>query len=96
MFSSHCLSFHKAKSSIKYNFIDCLSKGGCLPNANGETKIDKEDPSKNPSVDTPQTGKKPGDARGDPEQQKRNREDLKVGEDHRTEKMRKGNRGTFP
>ncbi|SFM16734.1 hypothetical protein [Nitrosomonas communis] len=63
-----------------------------MTNANS----DKKNNSSNPSVDTPQTGKKPGDARGDPEQQKRNREDLKVGEDHRTDKMREDKRGTFP
>lgn len=59
-----------------------------MPNANDDTKLNIKDDSKNPSVTVPQTGKKPGDARGDPEQQKRNREDLNVGEDHRTDKMR--------
>ncbi len=45
---------------------------------------------------TGQTGKKPEDARGDPGRQERNREEMGVEEDHRTEDMQKGKRGTFP
>lgn len=43
-----------------------------------------------------QTGKKPEDARGEPERQERNREDLGVEDNHRTEDMNRGKRGTFP
>lgn len=71
-----------------------------MVNANHSAKIDKDDNPKNAPTTTttvvPQTGKRPGDARGDPEQQKRNREEMNVGEDHRTEKMREEKRGTFP
>lgn len=67
-----------------------------MPNANDDTKLDIKDDSNNSSVTVPQTGKKPGDARGNPEQQKHNRDDLNVGEDHRTDKMREDNRNTFP
>jgi hypothetical protein len=67
-----------------------------MPNADDDTTMDKEEHSKDPSVAVPQTGKKPGDARGDPAQQKRNREELNVGEDHRTDKMHEDNRDTFP
>jgi hypothetical protein len=45
---------------------------------------------------TDQTGKKPEDARGEPEQQERNREDMGVDENHRTEDMNRSKRGTFP
>jgi len=45
---------------------------------------------------TGQTGKHDEDAREDPGQQQRNREELGVGEDHKTEDMQKGGRGTFP
>lgn len=38
----------------------------------------------------------PGDARHDKEQQKRNRENLGVDEQHKTPEMEKGHRGTFP
>ena len=37
-----------------------------------------------------------GDARGQPEKQKENQRRLRVGEDHKTPEMKKGNRGTFP
>lgn len=36
------------------------------------------------------------DARHDKEQQKRNRENLGVDDDHKTPEMEKGHRGTFP
>ena len=65
-------------------------------NANHSTQIDKDDSPKDETVAVPQTGKRPEDARGDPEQQQRNREQLNVGEDHLTEEMRENKRGTFP
>lgn len=37
-----------------------------------------------------------GDARRDPERQKENQRRLRVGTDHKTPEMKKGNRGTFP
>lgn len=37
-----------------------------------------------------------GDARGDPQKQRKNREHLRVDEDHATPDMKKGHRGTFP
>jgi hypothetical protein len=69
-----------------------------MPDANRSTQIDRDDTGKDAPVQSPQTGKKPGDARGDPLQQKRNREQMNdgVGDDHRTEKMREEKRGTFP
>jgi hypothetical protein len=69
-----------------------------MPHANRGTQIDKNDAQKDSPVSLPQTGKKPGDARDDPEQQKRNREQMNdgVSDDHRTEKMREEKRGTFP
>jgi len=60
--------------------------------------VGKHQTGKDAPVSTPQTGKKPGDARGDPQQQKRNREQMNdgVGDDHRSEKMREEKRGSFP
>ena len=36
------------------------------------------------------------DARGNPEEQQENRERLRVTEEHKTEKMKKEKRGTYP
>jgi hypothetical protein len=36
------------------------------------------------------------DARREPEKQKENQKRLRVGPDHKTPEMKKGNRGTFP
>jgi hypothetical protein len=36
------------------------------------------------------------DARREPEKQKENQKRLRVGADHKTPEMKKGNRGTFP
>ncbi|HZP88285.1 MAG TPA: hypothetical protein VFB54_15850 [Burkholderiales bacterium] len=43
-----------------------------------------------------QTGKRPGDARDEPEQQERNREEMGVNRDHKTQDMERRKRGTFP
>jgi hypothetical protein len=69
-----------------------------MADANRSTQPDKGDSPKDAPVSVPQTRKKPGDARGDPQQQKRNREQMNdgVADDHRTEKMREEKRGTFP
>jgi hypothetical protein len=69
-----------------------------MPDADRSTQIDQDDSPKDAPVSTPQTGRKPGDARGDPAQQKRNREQMNDGvrDDHLTEKMREEKRGTFP
>jgi hypothetical protein len=69
-----------------------------MPDANRSTQIDRDEGPKDAKVSTPQTGKKPGDARGDPQQQKRNREQMNDGveDDHRTDKMHEEKRGTYP
>ena len=69
-----------------------------MADANRSTQIEGDDNPKDAPVSTPQTGRKPGDARGDSEQQKLNREQMNdgVGDDHRTEKMREEKRGTYP
>jgi hypothetical protein len=41
-------------------------------------------------------GKPTGDGRRDPGQMKRNQEHLRVGNDHKTDEMKKHRRGTFP
>ena len=45
---------------------------------------------------TPQTGKNPKDGREDEAKLRENQEELKVGEDHKTDDMEQGHRGTFP
>jgi hypothetical protein len=69
-----------------------------MPDANRSTQIDRDEGLKDAPVSTPQTGRKPGDARGDPQQQKRNREQMNDGveDDHRTDKMHEEKRGTYP
>jgi hypothetical protein len=44
----------------------------------------------------PPAGKRDGDARGDQGQLVENQQELGVGEDHKTEDMEEGGRGTFP
>ena len=69
-----------------------------MPDADRSTQIHRDEGPKDAPVSTPQTGKKPGDARGDPQQQKRNREQMNDGveDDHRTDKMHEEKRGTYP
>jgi hypothetical protein len=45
---------------------------------------------------TDQTGKHQDDAREEPGKQRRNREEMGVNEDHKTNDMEEGGRGTFP
>ncbi|HYH43606.1 MAG TPA: hypothetical protein VD867_16650 [Burkholderiales bacterium] len=54
------------------------------------------EPSGKAPAATPQTGKKPGDARDDEAQLKQNQADLSVNEDHKTDEMEDAGRGTFP
>ena len=49
-----------------------------------------------PPNPAPQTGKNPRDARDDQEQIKQNQRELGVEDDHKTDDMEKGGRGTFP
>lgn len=57
----------------------------------GEAFIPRGSPLPAPS-DAPAAG----DARGDDEKLRQNREHLGVNEEHKTPEMQKGNRGTFP
>lgn len=41
-------------------------------------------------------GPPPGDARRDKQQQRKNRDELGVNDEHKTPEMEKGHRGTFP
>ena len=69
-----------------------------MADAGRSTRIDKDDTPKDAPPGTRQSGRKPGDARRDRQQQKRNREQMKAGvaDDHRTQIMREKKRGTFP
>jgi hypothetical protein len=67
-----------------------------MKDADSRTRIDKPVPSDQPPVATPQTGRRPEDARDDHARQQRNRKDMGVREDHKTEDMEDKGRGTFP
>lgn len=62
-------------------------KGGA-----GETRAQERDQSEAPD----DAGKRPEDARSEPAQQEKNREDMGVNPDHKTQDMERGKRGTFP
>jgi hypothetical protein len=51
---------------------------------------------KAPDLPPQKTGKLEGDAREDDRQLAENQQELGVGEDHKTEEMEEGGRGTFP
>jgi hypothetical protein len=55
----------------------------------GDSKQQKTQPA-------PQTGKNDRDARDDDSQLSQNQKELGVGEDHKTDDMDQGKRGTFP
>jgi hypothetical protein len=67
-----------------------------MKDAGRSTRIDKPAPDDQPPVSVPQTGPRPEDARHDPAQQERNREDMGVTDTHKTEEMEEKRRGTFP
>ncbi len=60
------------------------------------TKLDTEVKHEKPPQPATQTGKNPRDAREDDSKLAENQRELDVGEDHKTEEMERGNRGTFP
>ena len=60
-----------------------------------DPRID-EDTEKAPTPAPGAEGPPPGDARHDKEKLKKNREDLRVNDEHKTPEMEKGHRGTFP
>jgi hypothetical protein len=51
---------------------------------------------KKPAAPVAQTGKNPRDAREDESQLSKNQRELGVEEDHKTDEMEEGDRGTFP
>ena len=67
-----------------------------MKNAKGGKKLKDGMQRSQSEVPAAQTGKSDQDARDDPRRQRRNREQMGVTEDHRTEDMAKKNRGTFP
>jgi hypothetical protein len=67
-----------------------------MKRADHGTKLDTEAKHPKPPQPAAQTGTNPQDARDDESRLKENREDLGVGEDHKTEEMERGRRGTFP
>jgi len=67
-----------------------------MKRADHGTKLQGSDSREKRPVASPQTGKKPGDARDEDAKLQQNRQDLGVEEDHKTEEMEDGGRGTFP
>jgi hypothetical protein len=64
--------------------------------ANHSTQLDETTKHQKPPSRAAQTGKNPADAREDDEKLAENQRHLGVDEDHKTEDMEKGGRGTFP
>ena len=64
--------------------------------ANHSTQLDEKVKHEKPPEPAAQTGKNPRDARDAETMVHRNQKELGVGEDHKTEDMEKGGRGTFP
>lgn len=67
-----------------------------MKRANHGTKLEGTPKQDVPPPPTAQTGKNPKDAREDDRKLHENQKDLGVGEDHKTEEMEQGHRGTFP
>ena len=67
-----------------------------MKRANHGTKLEGTPKHEKPPEPAPQTGKNPHDAREDDQKLAQNQNDLGVGEDHKTEDMEEGGRGTFP
>ena len=64
--------------------------------ANHSTPLEEHTKHEKPPEPAAQTGKNERDARGDEGKLHKNQQELGVGEDHKTEEMEKGSRGTFP
>jgi hypothetical protein len=68
-----------------------------MKRANHSTQLQGSEKHKKPAEQpTAQTGKNEHDAREDERKLAENQQDLGVGEDHKTEDMEEGGRGTFP
>jgi hypothetical protein len=77
----------------------CISGAKNMKRSNHGTQLDesiKHKQAPEPISQNPPTGKRPNDAREDEEQLAQNQDELGVGDDHLTEDMEKGGRGTFP
>ena len=64
--------------------------------ANHSTHLDETTKHEKPPEPAAQTGKNEHDARDDDRKLHKNQRELGVGEDHKTEEMKQGGRGTFP
>lgn len=67
-----------------------------MKNANHGTQLKGSTKHKQPPEPAAQTGKNPKDAREDEARLEQNQDELGVGDDHETEDMEQGERGTFP
>jgi len=67
-----------------------------MKRANHSTQLKGSEKHKDRPEPAAQTGKNEHDARDDDRKLAENQQELGVGEDHKTEEMENGNRGTFP
>ena len=67
-----------------------------MKRANHGTQLEGTPKQDVPPPPTAQPRKNPKDARDDEQQLHENQQDLGVGDDHKTEEMEEGHRGTFP
>jgi hypothetical protein len=67
-----------------------------MKRANHGTKLQGTPQETPPEPPVAQTGKNPKDAREDEAKLAENQQELGVGDDHKTEDMEEGGRGTFP
>ena len=67
-----------------------------MKRSNHGTQLDSTAKHKKPDEPAAQTGKNPKDAREDEAQLRENQDELGVGDDHKTDEMEEGERGTFP
>ena len=67
-----------------------------MKRANHGSPLKQDAKHEKPPAPAAQTGKNPKDAREDESRLKKNQAELGVEEDHKTDDMEKGGRGTFP
>ena len=67
-----------------------------MKRSNHSTQLNEERKHEKPPEPAAQTGKNERDAREDDRKLHRNQDELGVGQDHKTDDMEEGGRGTFP
>ena len=67
-----------------------------MKRSNHGTSLSDDEKHKKPPEPAAQTGKNPSDAREDEGKLHQNQDNLGVGQDHKTDDMEEGGRGTYP